>query len=81
MGFFDLPGGDIPGATEIPVQVPKLISSKLKLSQPEKYKFPDTMFDTQSLRCSLDSLLTQRNTGFQIIRLTPRASNITWTAC
>ena len=23
MGFFDLPGGDIPGATEIPVQVPK----------------------------------------------------------
>ena len=23
MGFFDLPGGDIPGATEISVQVPK----------------------------------------------------------
>ena len=23
IGFFDLPGGDIPGATEIPVQVPK----------------------------------------------------------
>ena len=38
MGFFDLPGGDIPGATEIPVQVPKHISSKLKQSQPKKYK-------------------------------------------
>ena len=31
MGAFDLSGGDIPGATGIPVQVPKQIQMKIEI--------------------------------------------------